>query len=345
MRTKEQIQDEMRRLLIDITDEQIIQDVNRISDYFEYGKVIAIWEVNECVSHRVFYVETEIDSIIIKQLSPKMLSRPSELTYHICSQEIAYIALNAGIPTIVAKIGTNGSTIKKVGANYYMVYQYSSEAIKHPCDINENDCFIIGSYLARIHSLDFSMLSGNDRNLRVMTYTRINTSEIKSYFSLRIPNRSRLFKGIMALLIQEVSRKCDRYIKHDVISHCDLTPNNVIWSDKSLPKIIDWDAAGYTNLYKDIVQTIFSWCYTTVGCNWCCLNSFLDGYLSVMPLKQSLPWRACVAALCEDVESICYEHTPERIETLISALIQKWRNIRETRKIFRSAIKKRAKCR
>ena len=44
-----------------------------------------------------------------------------------------------------------------------------------------------------------------------------------------------------------------------VISHCDLTPRNILWKD-SLPIIIDWDAAGYISQGKDLIQTMIAWC-------------------------------------------------------------------------------------
>lgn len=332
MKSKAKIQSEIKRKLIKVTDNYVLHDIQEVCITFGHCNVRSLWEIVDCVSHRVFYVETETSEFIIKQLSPKMLSIPNELDFHINSQYIAQIVYAAGIPTIIAKKNQDGNSVNKFGNNYYMVFDYYPHAIKGHDVLTQDDCFKVGCLLGRIHTVNISLPTNVTRNsIRILIYTRAK-SLLKRYLCEEVPSLSRILRYILFIFIQERVLLANRRVQPDVISHCDLTHNNILWGNNPFPYIIDWDAAGYINREKDIVQTIFEWCFNRSTFNRNFLNSFLKGYSNAIPNRRKLSKQACLAALSEDIECVSNDLEPEDLDCLITSIIVKWHKIQSIRR-------------
>jgi thiamine kinase-like enzyme len=127
-------------------------------------------------------------------------------------------------------------------------------------------------------------------------------------------------------------------LKSDVIAHCDLTPNNVIWTNGTSPCIIDWDAAGYTNIQKDIMQTIYAWCFHDNICNFNQIITFLEGYNKAKPLFCKFSFTACAAALSEDIECFSIDIDPDNVDSMLDLIMMKWSSIRKIQKIVQQII-------
>lgn len=341
MKSYTQIRSEIKRDVSLVADTLIIRELSSLCVSLEYEDICNVLEIVDCVLHRVFYVQTESTELIIKQLSPKMLDLPKELLYHINSQKIAQIAHASGVPTIIAKENRKGISVHQIGQNYYMIYDYYPHAIKKQVELIREDCFMIGNILAQIHSVDFSSIIENSIScIRILKYKRVK-SFLRRYLFKKSFNLFRVYRWILFLFIQEHVRLANRGITKDIISHCDLTHNNILWLNNAHPCVIDWDAAGYTNTEKDIMQTVYEWCFYKSKFKSDFFNAFLDGYLKEGCSMQELPKQACLAALSEDIEYLDNNLEPEEIDQFIDSIIAKWRNIRKIRNIVNHNVRRR----
>jgi len=57
---------------------------------------------------------------------------------------------------------------------------------------------------------------------------------------------------------ENLIRASERLSSELVISHRDLDPKNVMWSEGK-PYLIDWEAAGYVNPYQELLELLNYW--------------------------------------------------------------------------------------
>ena len=244
-------------------------------DKLNLGYIEKIEELVGGVAHRVFCVKTTNETLMIKQLSPKMLSKSHELEYHINSQEIARTIANTGINSVLAIKDKNENAVFLINCNYYMVYKWLK--FSNTNSVTENQCYQIGTLLAKIHNNKKPFVFNGP--VRHENYRCLSLKELK--YCLTQENTIDYKKIFHLLFIQQKAFCCYSFLRGNlIISHCDLTPHNILWNNNE-PLVIDWDAAGYINKEKDIVQTLLSWCIINDTVDSLLVNNFFDGYTSI----------------------------------------------------------------
>lgn len=126
-------------------------------------------------------------------------------------------------------------------------------------DINIGHCEKIGNILAEIHMMDLSELG------IICDWSDIEKLTDWNYYLQKGKENNSVWVNQLLEIIDQLydwNAKANRSEKHFasemVISHRDLDPKNVMWSQDN-PIVIDWESAGYTNPMKELIETAIYW--------------------------------------------------------------------------------------
>lgn len=68
---------------------------------------------------------------------------------------------------------------------------------------------------------------------------------------------------LLKLVIPSINRAVSHLKKKRVLSHRDVTPRNVIWTDSLTPNLIDWELAGCIHPTVEVIGAAFDWSIVT----------------------------------------------------------------------------------
>jgi len=246
-------------------------------------------EISGGLLHRMFAIDTTSGKYAVKALNPQIMARPTALNNFIRSERIANIVAT-NVPALPAKT-IGGEFIHNLDGQYYLIFDWIDGYSLNSKDINNVHCEFMGAILANIHNTDFSQMDIADD-----PFTTID--EIDWNFYLCEGQRSnsawvnQLQHSIEKLYTWSVSakRSYTTLATDTVISHGDLEPKNVMWSQDN-PTIIDWESAGHIHPMHDLIETAFYWSEGELGgINRERFISFIRGYQSKVGTLQA-DWR------------------------------------------------------
>ena len=106
--------------------------------------------------HKMYCVQTTNGKYAVKAINPNIIIRPAAKKNYIDSENIAQIA-SRHIPTVCAKRFEN-QALQVMENQYYLIFDWLDGNTLKNNEITINQCSKIGETLAKIHSIDFSML-------------------------------------------------------------------------------------------------------------------------------------------------------------------------------------------
>jgi len=224
---------------------------------YDLGVVITIpKQVSGGLLHTMYRVETETGCYAVKILNPEIMQRPAALQNMINSEKVSHVLENV-VPLVAAK-EFNGNHVVELDGTWFMVFDWLNGASVFAPEITMEHCAKIGEVLGKIHAADVDVagmeLSAEVRDVfaweklcKAMSFGEQGwISEIKEF----LPELLELDK--------EVTHALKISSSHQVISHRDLDPKNVLWQNGK-PYIIDWEAAGYVNPFQELIEVINYW--------------------------------------------------------------------------------------
>ncbi|MFU1793116.1 phosphotransferase [Paenibacillus azoreducens] len=228
------------------------------------GEVIGIPEaISGGFLHRMYAVETATGKYAIKALNPQIMLRPTAMANYIASEDIARIA--AGKVGALPAIRANGTCLHEIEDQYYLVFDWIDGSSLTSAEITPEHCMKMGDVLAELHLTDFSGFNIPDHRSegaqlinwnRYLQLGRVNGAE---WLNLLLANQAMLAEWNAQAIESENLLSADL-----VISHRDLDPKNVLWN-QGRPIVIDWEAAGYVNPMKELIETAMYWSENTIG--------------------------------------------------------------------------------
>jgi len=232
--------------------EELIKECN-------LGKtIISIDKVIGGLSHRMYKVVTDKGTYAVKELNSGVMKRKTAYSNFLFAERFTDLVKANGIPAIGA-IKINNDIMKKIGNNYYMIFEWTDGIILEAEEIKEKHSEIVGKLLAQIHNVDFSSIDDENRkhtNTRIYNwdeYVSIANEQNKPYFQLYKDNLDILYN------LNRKSAEAIEYAKNNlVISHRDLDRKNIMWQGDK-PYIIDWEASGYINPTLELIQVAWYW--------------------------------------------------------------------------------------
>lgn len=207
--------------------------------------------------HQTIEVETKAGKYAIKVLNQKVMAEPGAIQNFKRSERIAAIAA-AVIPALPAKC-IHGKSLHLVDGQFFQVFDYVEGCSKKPHQITLDDCSKMGRILATLHQTDFSEV-GLQSNPRAVA----SQGSWQCYLDQAIkqqPPWLSAFQDLFANLYQwdvASTREVQALSAHQIISHGDMDPKNVLWQGDN-PILIDWEFAGHVNPLQELVETAIYW--------------------------------------------------------------------------------------
>ncbi|WP_270181051.1 aminoglycoside phosphotransferase family protein [Alkalihalobacillus sp. CinArs1] len=252
-------------------------DLERMCEICGLGKQITLPErIHGGLLHRMYAVLTTKGKYAIKVLNEEVITRPSAVKNFLNSEEVATVVSNE-IPALPA-LWLNGTFLQQLDGQYFLVYDWIEGESLKPVSITSDHSKKVGALLSDIHRTDFSTLH--------IPYD-IEESEVTDWeYYLHLGKEADapwvpLFDTYVENLYRwtAMAKKASEILSSEVvISHRDLDPKNVLWSNGE-PIVIDWESAGYINPMQDLLETAVYWAMTGEGkIDKERFFSFIDGY-------------------------------------------------------------------
>ena len=229
-------------------------------------------EVKGGLLHRMYKVETGNQIYAIKALNPSIMKRKAAYGHFILSEELSRYALKQGINAVPALM-IDDDVILKYENQMYQVFPWMDGVNGKEMMIDMVMCRSIGRVLSSIHNLEFESDSAVVDQAQVVdwqTYCTLGLEQDSTWYSLLSSNISKL-KEIESKMTESLLN-----LTKTTISHRDLNPKNTLWQDKQTPIIIDWESAGLTNVYIELLEVALYW--SRDGNDSDCFKAVIDEY-------------------------------------------------------------------
>ena len=209
---------------------------------------------------KVFGITAKEGNFVVKALSPNAY-KDSSIERIENAEEIALLATESNITSVPAK-KFFGKFVQVLDSQSYLIYDwidgYTLESDKSTLLHYEK----IGQLLAQIHDTDFGNTIAIDTPRQI---SEIKDVKLKSFLqkgkALEARWYDKLQKNFDFLMeIYSSTTKYDFILNSldKVISHSDITRNNVLWKN-SIPHVIDWMLSKPVNPNFDFIYTCFCW--------------------------------------------------------------------------------------
>lgn len=221
-----------------------------------------ITSVSGGLLHSMYRVETECGKYAIKVLNPEVMRRPEALQNMINSEKIAH-AMEPVVPLVAAKEFA-GKHVVELENTWFMVFDWLEGKSVFAPDITADHCEKIGELLGKIHSAGVKVddLAPERKVREVFEWKKLHKSwentDIEGETSSKELSILADYLPEIINLDKETVASLQKSSSHQVISHRDLDPKNVMWQGDK-PHIIDWEAAGHVNPYQELAEVLNYW--------------------------------------------------------------------------------------
>lgn len=231
--------------------------------------------------HKMFDVHTFAGRFAVKALNPNIMQRAGAASNYVSSEKIAnYLSEK----TLVSCTNYYNSFLQNADGQFYLVYDFIDGKVLSLSEIKPEHSYQIGASLAKIHSTDFSKLNllndrsnscaNNEKRCIDWDLYMQKGAEIGIEWCENLRNNL----DDLYSLTEKAYEAAEELCGDKIISHCDLDHKNVLWQGLS-PIIIDWESAGYVNIYRDFFDTALYWSVNSDNSFMKdCFTAFFDGY-------------------------------------------------------------------
>lgn len=204
--------------------------------------------------HRMYKVQTAQGTYCIKVLNPEVMARPTALGNMIRSEQVSK-AMKELVPLSAAK-EYNGKVVLEQDGQYYMIFDFIEGASIYAPALSANHCEAMGKLLGIIHKADICVpgIEAEGADAPIFDWEgyaqKANGLDWAVEYEKALPNLIQWNK--------HAAEAAQILAQHQVISHPDLDPKNVMWHNDK-PTLIDWEAAGYINPYQELIELCGYW--------------------------------------------------------------------------------------
>lgn len=229
----------------------------KICELYQLGALIDSPElIHHGLLNTIWKIKTHNGVFAIKEVNPHQ--GRSENDYRI-SDKIARIMANHGIPAISAILIQN-EPIQIVDESTILVFPWTpgKTLSLEPC--KPLQAKIVGNIFAKMHLLNLQMPELTESANHYIGEEK--WQKLSQLASLRkLPFSEKLQSSINNLISWEALYQVSKLplSQHELASHRDLNPHNVIWINDTTPKIIDWEWAGLVNPNMEVLSTALEW--------------------------------------------------------------------------------------
>ncbi len=237
-----------------------MNQMNKRMDFLNLGEVTGEpVEVKGGLLHKMFRVDTKKGTYAVKVLNSEIMKRPAALKNTIHAEKIAALLADS-IPVITA-LTIDGRQIHEMDGCHYMIFNWLEGKSVFAPDISTKHCAAIGDILGKIHRRNISIEDiarekAENAPYAWKEYLQLAKSRCVTE-KLWVEQYEKALNDIIEWN-RQVCEAQEALVQHQVISHRDLDPKNVMWNGDA-PFLIDWEAAGYVNPYQELLEVINYW--------------------------------------------------------------------------------------
>ncbi len=237
------------------------ETLSHICQAYGYKGTLLNYEVVEDgLSHQSWIVKTDKATLFLKHLNPFFWQQAEYLQNFTHAEAIARAFKAKSLPVEPALL-QNGECFIRCKENIYTLMPYIDNSKVVTLDaIERRHTCAIASTLATMHQIDLPL-----QQLPAVIYPDFHPTYWQDVIKQLISIDSPLAEHVKQCLpyISQVLAKADssaHSLQEDkVISHRDLSNNNVVWLSNEVHYIIDWESAGLINRTKDVINTAIYW--------------------------------------------------------------------------------------
>lgn len=243
--------------------------------------ILPIENVSGGFMHRMYKVTacgTEGSrSVAVKHLNPEIMKRPQAQANYARAEKLEGIIEKAGLP-IVPALCFDSKKMQELDGNSFYIFDWHDAKVTDWDNITEEQCFLAGEILGRIHAVDFDEVGAEH------DAPEFSQIDWKKYADMATESKSEiagLLRENLELLeyaqnqVNEARKNLPDIIR---ISDEDMDPKNVMWENRK-PLVIDLECLDYGNPASHVLQLALQWSgITTCNLKLNLVRSFFEGY-------------------------------------------------------------------
>ena len=218
-------------------------------------------------------------SFAVKHLNPEIMKRPQAQANYARAEKLEGILEKAGLPIVPALV-FDGKKMQEIEGDYFYIFDWHDAKVTDWDNITEEQCFLAGEILGRIHAIDFDLQEAGVENGEL----ELSQTDWKKYETQANESKSEIagLLGDNLELLEYAQNQVNEARKNlpDIIriSDEDMDPKNVMW-ENGKPLVIDLECLDYGNPASHVLQLALQWSgITTCNLKLNLVSSFFEGY-------------------------------------------------------------------
>ena len=252
-------------------------DLKEFFSRYNIGKIQKYEEIKEGIENTNYLVQTEKGKFILN-LNEKRIEE-NDLPFFIVLMKNLF---DKKFPSPEPIINKNGNYISEISNKKDAVVSFLNGKAKQV--LNPLDCYEVGVYTAKLHSITKNLISKRKNKLSVNSWREIY-NRVKKDCSKIHPNLS----NIIEKNLNEIETDWPQNIPSGII-HADLFPDNIFFNKNKLSGIIDFYFACNDYYAFEIAICLNALCFEgkneNLSFNVTKAKKFIDGYLSIRNLSE-----------------------------------------------------------
>lgn len=227
--------------------------------------------------HRMFRVDTEKGSFALKQLDPKIMSRPGALENFRTAERLESVLEEAEIP-IVPALTIGGHKMQECGGEFFYIFRWQNGSITDQSSISLEQCRIAGSIQGSIHAIAPAEAANGDPEAIAVDWDGYIEKASKQGSELEALLREN--KDLLLHAQSELNTAHAGLPAVECIVNEDMDPKNVMW-DGGEPFVIDLECLARGNPVISAVRLSLQWAGAdTCELDFDKLRAFFAGYFN-----------------------------------------------------------------
>lgn len=233
------------------------QQFLKICELYQLGNLLDSPEqVHHGLLNTIWKIKTDQGLFAIKKINSH--KGRSKNDYRI-SEKIGRTMANHNIPANSALLIQN-EPLQIIDEFTVLVFNWIPGKTLSPDPTTSLQAKIIGNLFAKMHLLNLQLPELTESaNHSIGKEKWQKLSQLVA--NRKLPFSEKLQDSINNLIAWETLYQASKLIlsQHELASHRDLNPHNVIWINDTTPKIIDWEWAGLINPNMEVISTALEW--------------------------------------------------------------------------------------
>ena len=244
---------------------------------YNLGKVLNYKEIKEGVENTNYFIKTEKGKFILTLYEKRVEER--DLPFFISLMRNLF---DNNFPSPEPIINKNGNYISEILGKKAAVISFLDGKSKK--NLNPSNCFEVGIYAAKLHSITKNLSGKRENKLSITSWRKIYDKVKKDCYKIH-PNLTKVIEKNL----EEIEDKWPKNIPSGII-HADLFPDNIFFKENKLSGFIDYYFSCNDFYAFEIAVCLNALCFEgenqNLSFNVTKAKKYIDGYSSVRKLSE-----------------------------------------------------------